>query len=232
MYPLTQETPKALLPVAGRPMLDHLRQKLLPADLETREVILVSNHKFAPAFQRWVQALESPIPWTLLDDGSTCDEDRLGSVGDLAFAIRKRAPREDLLVLGSDNLFEDGLTGFAAFARRKGAIALGACELPDRILAGRYGVLSADAEGRVTAFAEKPADPASSLVSTAVYFFPRKAVPRVLEYTSSRRSADTLGSFISWLIAREPVYAYPFRGAWFDIGDIASYKQAQESFHL
>ena len=230
LYPLTENTPKALLPVRDRTILGHLEKKLSTPEMGVRQVILVSNHRFAGKFGAWAAQPGHSLSWTMLDDGSTSDENRLGSMGDLAFAIKQEKVEDDLLVLGSDNLFEDGLTGLAELAREKGAAALGAVELPDRALASRYGVLSADAQGRITKFEEKPAKPESALISTAAYFFPRKTVGVVLEYVSSRTASDKLGSFISWLVTREPVYAYRFRGRWFDIGDIASYKHAQETF--
>ena len=231
LYPLTQNQPKALLPVGEKPILAHLEGKLASPQIGVREVALVSNHRFAESFRKWTGSLRSSIPWDVLDDGTTSDENRLGSMGDLAFAIRTRSIDEDLLVLGSDNLFEDDLAEFVGFARQKGAVTLGAYELADRSLASQYGVLTADPQGRVTDFTEKPTHPASALVSMAVYFFPRKAVGLVLEYVSSRTASDKLGSFISWLVAREAVFAHRFRGSWFDIGDIASYKHAQETFH-
>lgn len=230
LYPLTENQPKTLLPVGGRPILCHLEKKLEAPGVSPREVILVSNHRFAEAFRSWAGQPGHSIPWALLDDGSTSDANRLGSMGDLAFAIKAKSVDDDLLVLGSDNLFEDNLAGFMEFTRRKGDITLGAVELPDRALASQYGVLSVDAQERITKFTEKPANPASSLISTAVYFFPRKSVGSVLEYVSSQKSADKLGSFITWLVARGPIFAYRFRGHWFDIGDIASYKHAQETF--
>ncbi|MBI3323242.1 MAG: nucleotidyltransferase family protein [Candidatus Omnitrophica bacterium] len=231
MYPLTEQTPKALLPVGPSSILGLLVRKLAAPAVEARRIVLVSNHRFVEPFQRWFSSARLPGPWAVLDDGSTSDADRLGSVGDLAFAIRQEKIDDDLLVLGSDNLFDGDLADFMAFARAKDAITLGAYELPDLALASRYGVLELDASGRITAFTEKPARPASRIVSTAIYFFPRTAGPRVLEYVSSQKTADTLGSFISWLIARETVFAYRFPGRWFDIGDIASYKHAQETFH-
>lgn len=231
LYPLTQETPKALLPVKGQPILDHLVQKLSDPALKTEEVVLVSNHKFTAAFQKWADQCPCAFPCSVLDDGSTSDENRLGSVGDLAFSIRSKGlENKDLLVLGSDNLFRDPLTGFMELAREKQSITLGAYELPELKLASRYGVLTTDGGGRITAFTEKPAHPTSALVSTAVYYFPHAAVPLVLEYTASKETADTLGSFIAWLIARRSVYAFRFDGPWFDIGDLASYTHAQESF--
>lgn len=242
MYPLTQDTPKALLPIQRKPILSYLIEKLtsLPTaaagGFGPRQIVLVSNHRFADAFRRWfadssrASGSTSATPWMVLDDGSTSEADRLGSVGDLAFAIRTLRPQGELLVLGSDNLFEDSLEGFVRFARERQAPTLGAAELPDRAQASLYGVLSADDRQRIVRFAEKPQAPESSLVSTAVYFFPPGAPDLVLEYVSSVKAADTLGAFISWLIARVPVYAYRFRGAWLDIGDLASYRKAQESF--
>ncbi len=230
MYPLTKDTPKALLPLPGSTILGRLLEKLENPKLKTDRIVLVSNHKFAGHFERWFGEAKCTIPWTVLDDGTTSDEDRLGSVGDLAFAIQKEGISEDLLVLGSDNLFHDPLVDLLESARTHGVITLGAYTLPEMRLASQYGVLVADAKNRITEFQEKPKQPTSSLISTAVYFFPGKALPLVLEYTSLQESADTLGSFISWLITRERVDLYRFRGSWFDIGDMTAYKQAQESF--
>ena len=230
LYPLTENTPKALLPLGDTTLLGLLEKKLSEPEVSTHLAVLVSNHRFARPFEIWATQPERSIPWLVLDDGSTSDDNRLGSMGDLAFAIKARSLEDDLLVLGSDNLFEDGLAGLVECGRKKSAVTLGAYELPDRSLASQYGVLSADAQQRIVKFDEKPAQPESSLISTAAYFFPRKAVGVVLEYVSSQKATDKLGSFISWLVAREPVYAYRFRGRWFDIGDIASYKHAQETF--
>jgi len=232
MYPLTEHTPKALLPVKGRAILDYLLDRLSDPHLGVREIVLVSNHRFAEMFRQWFLKWPGSIPWRVLDDGSTSDGDKLGSVGDLAFAIRTGKIEEDLLVVGSDNLFDGSLRDFIEFARFKQAVALGAYELSDRKMAKLYGVLSVDSQWRVCRFAEKPEQPESALVSTAIYFFPHSVLPKVLEYVAlQQRAADTMGSFIAWLISRESVYAYPFRGLWVDIGDMASYQKAQEIVH-
>ena len=233
LYPLTKETPKALLPVGGRPILDHIAEKLEAPEMGVERIVLVSNQKYFGRFQQWAASSRSKVPVAVLDDRSTSEENRLGSMGDMAFAIRDGSLQDsELLVIGSDNLFEDDLKRMVRFARAKSpAVTLGAYELPDRALAARYGVVSVDPkDNRIVSFEEKPAQPQSSLVSTAVYFFPHNAVKLVLEYVVSSKSTDTLGSFIQWLLARETVFAYPFSGSWFDIGDIASYTHAQESF--
>lgn len=233
MYPLTQNTPKALLPVGGKPILRFLLDKLADPAAGVKEVVLVTNHRFAPVFEEWFRTHQVGLPWRVLDDGTTSDEKRLGSVGDIAFAIGQLKLEGDLLVLGSDNLFTEALTGFMAQAlARTPAATLAVYELPDRSLANRYGVLTVTEDHRIVAFTEKPEKPESSLVSTAVYFFPGKMLPRVLQYVNSSDLPDTLGSFIQWLIPREPIFAYRLAGKWFDIGDLVSYQQLQESFTL
>ena len=230
LYPLTKDLPKALLPVKERTILDHLVEKLDVQKMGIEKIVLVSNHKYAEKFRQWGKSARLDAPPVVLDDGSLSEADRLGSVGDMVFAIRAEQIDKDLLVLGSDNLFCDPLDGFVQFARMKSpAITLGAYELPDRRFASHYGVLTTAGE-KVIQLDEKPSSPSSSLISTAVYFFPRRTVGLVLEYVGLKKSADTLGSFIHWLLSRESVFAYPFRGPWFDIGDAASYTHAQESF--
>ena len=231
LYPLTRETPKALLPVRGKPILGFLVEKLQEIAPPLKKIALVSNHPHFLKLKDWFSALNLTLPWEVVDDGSTCDENRLGSMGDLSFGIRELSIDDDLLVLGSDNLLADPLSDFLNFARRKTpAVSLGAYELENSALACRYGVLTVNGDGRILTMEEKPKVPASRLISTAVYFFPRTKLPLVLEYVGSRKSADTLGSFIHWFIDQGEIFAYKFRGPWFDIGDIHSYHQVEELF--
>ncbi len=232
LYPLARAIPKALLPIRERPILSYLVDKLTDPALGMERLVLVSNSRYAENFRAWFSQANLPLPWEVLDDGSTSEENRLGSVGDLAFAIRScQLEGQGLLALGSDNLFQGSLANFCSFAQEKApAVTLGAYELPDRRQGCLYGVLETDLEGRVLELKEKPKDPPSALVSMAVYFFPRTAVGEVLEYVGQVSAPDTLGSFVHWLIQRNPVFAYRFQGPWFDIGDITSYTQAQESF--
>lgn len=233
LYPLTKEIPKALLPIKGKPIVEYLIEKVERLSEPPRQMVIVSNHPYADTFKRWLTESRQKLPWIVLDDGSTSDQNRLGSVGDLAFAIRTCSIDEDLLVLGSDNLLKDDFNGFLDFARaRDPSICLGAYTLPDLSLASRYGVLTVEPNGRILTLEEKPQRPASALISTAIYFFPRRKLAAVLEYVGLSPSTDTLGSFIHWLIRRGEIFAYRFRGPWFDIGDLHSYTQAEEQFSL
>ena len=119
LYPLTKDTPKALLPVAGRTILDRLLDGMR-AIPEIDHIHLVTNHRFAPAFEEWRQTVQVHCPITVHDDGTTSNEDRLGAVGDIAFVLERAGIDDDLFVAASDNLFTFPLSDFAADFRRHG----------------------------------------------------------------------------------------------------------------
>ena len=115
LRPLTDSIPKMLLPLAERPMLDYLLDRLREVD-ELDEIHLVTNARFAQAFEDW-----APEDVTVHDDGTTSNEDRLGAIGDIAFAIERGGLEgEDLLIVAGDNLIGYSLADFVDFWRVEG----------------------------------------------------------------------------------------------------------------
>jgi glucose-1-phosphate thymidylyltransferase len=216
LRPLTDTTPKQLLPVGGRPMIDWILDKVGETDCD--EIHIVTNHRFAADFERW-----APGGVHVHDDGTTSNDDRLGAIGDIQFARID----DDLLAIAGDNLFEFSLRDYVEFWRSKaGASAVAVHDVGDRQLAKQYGIVGVDADDRITAFVEKPADPPSTLAATATYLFTREHVRLVDAYLKQGRPPDQPGNFVAWLQAREPVYAYRFEGGWWDIGDHAQLLEA------
>jgi len=74
---------------------------------------------------------------------------------------------------------------------------------------------------------EKPANPASTLVSIACYAFPAASL-RFREYLGGDNNPDEPGWYLGWLVDREPVHAVDFDEPWFDIGTPESYLEAVE----
>ena len=170
LRPLTDEIPKMLLPLAERPMLDYLVDRLREVD-ELDEIHLVTNARFAEAFRDW-----APEDVAVHDDGTTSNEDRLGAIGDIAFAIeRGELEGEDLLIVAGDNLIGYSLADFVAFWRGKDGSAIAVREIGDRELLRQYGVVELDEDDRVVGLEEKPAEPKSDLAATASYALPRRA---------------------------------------------------------
>ena len=217
LYPLTETIAKPLLPVGGRPMLDHLLDRIREVG-EIDGVHVVTNAKFAAAFAAWGAAHPDVV---IHDDGTTSEDDRLGAIGDVAFVVDSAGlDHEELLVVAGDNLFDFSLADYVAWWRTKGeASAVALYDIGDLELARQYGIVAIDGDERVESFEEKPAEPRSTLAATATYLYHRAHVPLVRRYLDESNSPDQPGRFIAWLAAREPVYGYRFAGDWRDIGD-------------
>jgi glucose-1-phosphate thymidylyltransferase len=217
LYPLTQTVAKPLLPLAGRPMLDYLLDRIRAVD-EIDEVHVVTNHKFAESFRGWSQSRDGIV---VHDDGTLSDEDRLGAIGDIGFVVEAAGlAGDDLLVVAGDNLFDYSLAGFVSWWRAKGeASAVVLYDVGDVELAKQYSSVDLDSDERLTGFTEKPEHPTSPLVATAAYLYHRRHVPLVRRYLEEGNASDQPGRFIAWLVPRAPVYGYTVGGDWRDIGD-------------
>jgi len=216
LQPLTDDLSKCLLPVGGKPMVDWILERIREVE-EIDEVHVVTNSRFAQDFERWAGPKNGV---TVHDDGTSSNDDRLGAVGDIAFTLERAGIDDDVLVIAGDNLFDYDLEGFVEFRRSKGvASAVAVHDVGDLRLASQYGIVEVAGDDRIVDFVEKPAEPPSTFAATATYIYHREHVPLVGQYLAEGNAPDQAGSFVAWLQAREPVYAYRFTGSWLDIGD-------------
>jgi glucose-1-phosphate thymidylyltransferase len=216
LQPLTDDLSKCLLPVGGKPIVDWILERIREVE-EIDEVHVVTNNRFAQDFQRWASSKNGV---TVHDDGTNSNDDRLGAVGDIAFTLERAGIDDDVLVIAGDNLFDYDLEEFVEFRRGKGvASAVAVHDVGDLQLASQYGIFAVGGDDRIVGFVEKPAKPPSTLAATATYIYHREHVPLVGQYLAEGNAPDQAGSFVAWLQAREPVFAYWFNGVWLDIGD-------------
>ena len=228
LYPLTLNRPKALLDVAGRPMVEHLLEALGGMD-GLDGIYLVTNSKFADAFREWAAGWEG-ADVQIVDDGTVDEESKLGAIGDLDLTIREAGIDDDLIVLAGDNLFSESLAPFGAFARSKDAPVLGVYDVGDLEAIRRYNAIELDEDDRLTFFEEKPAEPRSTLTGIALYFYPRESLGLVREYLDGGNEPDQPGRLVQWLYPREPVYAWRVPGRWYDIGSAETLAEADAAF--
>src|SRR5471030_1792630 len=123
LYPLTLTQPKPLLPVAGKPMIDHVLDNLAAIPGIDR-VFVVTNAKFAAHFQKWAdayRAAKTKLDFSIVNDGSTDDSNKLGAIGDLHLVLQREKVDDDIIVVAGDNLFNTRLDGFAELARQRNA---------------------------------------------------------------------------------------------------------------
>lgn len=220
LRPLTDAIPKPLLPLAGRPMLEYLLGRIEAVE-DVDGIYVVTNDRFAGDFGRWASQRSGRLHLAVLNDGTTSNEDRLGAIGDIRFAIEEAGlGEEELLVVAGDNLIEYSLDDFVRFWRGKGdGAAIAVHRIDDPELIKQYGVAELDAEDRVVSLEEKPAEPKSDLAATAAYLYRPEQLALIGPYLDEGNPPDAPGHFVVWLYPRAPVYGYRFEGAWMDIGD-------------
>lgn len=231
LYPLTENTPKPLLPVASKPMLEWIldRVKEIPG---VKSVFAVTNHKFAGHFESWAKNAVYPWQIEVIDDKTVSNETRLGAIGDLAYALKqKNVGNEDLLILAGDNLFTFDLAEFVKKAqshRPAGSIAV--YDVKDKQLAKQYGLVISNPQGKVQQFLEKPENPPTTLASCGIYWLPAETRPLLDKYLADGHNPDQPGHYMRWHAENAGLYAVPLNGEWLDIGDHASYEKANARF--
>lgn len=228
LYPLTEDKPKALLPIGDKPILERILAKLNnEADID--KYYLVSNQKFSSDFIGWLDELDLNLNIEVLNDGSVSDEDKKGAVGDIKFFLDMTKVNDDLMVIAGDNLFEFSISHLIKFFNSNGT-TVAVRDIKNKEKAKRYGVVKVDKNNRIIEFTEKPENPKTSLVATGCYIFKDKDLSLVDEYIKKGNNPDAPGYYINWLHKKEPVFAYIFKEAWYDIGDSLTYKKVNQIY--
>ena len=231
LYPLTKDRPKPLLPVAGVPILERICGQL--GEAGTFETIhVVTNHRFAGNYEQWLRDYRSrrrpPCEVKIHDDRTTTPENRLGAIGDIQFVLETAPIGSDLLVIAGDNLIGGSLSPFLATAAARGT-SVGLKDLRSKRIVSLYGVVETGADGKILGFEEKPAEPRSTLIAIGLYYFPTSTLPLIRQYLDLGHSKDAPGYYLQWLHRQTPVFGHVLDGEWYDIGDLESYRAADET---
>ena len=227
LYPLTENFPKPLLKVGGKAILDWLVDDI-DSFGEADEFVVISNSKFFSHFKNWADAKPQKI--TVLDDGTSTNETRLGAVRDIQFAIDKLSLDDDLFVIAGDNVLEFSLTRFLDFAKQKGtSCTMRYCE-PDTEKLKKAGIAEVSSDGRILSFEEKPEKPKSHWCTPPFYYYKKDDAKLVRQAISDGCPVDAPGSFIAYLCKKAPVYSMEMPGRRFDIGNLEGYNKINSEY--
>lgn len=222
LYPLTANFPKPLLKVRDKAILDWLIEDIHDS---IDEFIVVSNHKFAQIFEDW--AANRPEKITVVDDGTSTNETRLGAVCDIQFVLGQLHPdlSEGLLVLAGDNLLDFSLKSFISYASSQQTSCIMRYFEPSPEKLRKCGVVEIDSSDKILSMEEKPAAPRSNWCCPPFYYYSPADALRIPAAIASGCGTDAPGSFIAWLSQQTSVHAMEMPGRRYDIGNLESYQQ-------
>lgn len=232
MGELTRNFPKALLPVAGRPILSDLVDQLAETGRFERIAIVTNERDFAH-FERWREERDAaPVgkgrapELVLVNDATTTNETRLGAIGDLALTLRETGFTGPLLVGAGDNLFRFDLGAYLAdFDCAQTSMVL-VQEEPELARRQRSGVAELDAEGNLVRLWEKPETPPSLFCCPPLYLLSADALAEVEPCLTAHPGVDAPGNLIAWIVERMPVRTHRMQGDRLDVGNAESYRAA------
>ena len=216
LRPMTANQPKPLLPVANRPIMEHVLRLLKKHGFEETVVTV----QFLAALVRNYFGDGEDVGMFLQ---YATEEMPLGTAGSVKNAedALKDSP---FLVISGDALTDMDLTEMCRFHKENGAlVTVGLTRVPDPL---EFGIVIADEDGRIQRFLEKPTwgQVFSDTVNTGVYIME----PEVLAEVSAKESVDWSHDVFPKLLARgAPIFGYISDKYWEDVGTLESYLKAQ-----
>ena len=215
---LTKNFPKPLLKIGENTILGRMLDDIdrIP---EIDEHIIISNHRFAPIFERWKKEegrWQKPI--TIVDDGTETNETRLGAVCD------------DLLVVAADNLLFFSFQEFVDFAKEKQTSCIMCHEQPSIEKLQRTGVVELDVNNKVLGMEEKPQVPKSHWAVPPFYIYLKKDLDLVRHSVENGCGKDAPGNLAHYMVEHTTMHAWPMSAGRFDIGSLDTYYEAQRLY--
>jgi glucose-1-phosphate thymidylyltransferase len=227
LWPLTKHTPKPLLNMNGKPILDLIVEKLDRIE-DINKIYISTNKRFEKSFENWMKNHAYTKPIELIVENTNSEEEKLGTIAGLDFAIKSRKINEDCIIIAGDNLFDFKIEDFLEFYKKQKGPVVAIFDVGSLEEAKKFGVVTVDENLKIVEFVEKPEKPKASLIATCCYAFPRYVLDLISEYIKEGNKKDSPGYFLQWLHKKECVYAFVFNGHWFDIGDFACLEKARK----
>lgn len=228
LYPLTENFPKPLLEVGDKTILDWLVDDIDNAGL-VDEYVVISNHKFAHHFDDWAKTKKQKI--SVVDDGTSTNETRLGAVKDIQYAIDQLKLDDDMLVIAGDNVLDFSLTKFIEYAKSKNTSCIMRYYEPDEKKLLKCGVVTIDESDKILNMTEKSPNPETHWCCPPFYYYTKDDTKLVQKGIDSGCGTDAPGSYIAWLCNQTTVHAMEMPGKRYDIGNLESYEKVKTEYN-
>jgi glucose-1-phosphate thymidylyltransferase len=226
LYPVTRITPKSLIDVKKKPMLEHIIENLDNSKY-INQIYIVYADKFSSQFYEFVNSFSHDKQIELINDKHKTIDEMPGSIGTIAYFVKLKDIKDDLIVLAGDSLFDFNIDDFIEFYNKhnkKTSVAV--YDIKDKNKANRFGVVELKGN-RIINFEEKPENPKTSLISTLCYILSNKN----LHHLERKTFKENAGELIKHLVENdEEVYGFKFEEKFFDIGTHEDLEKARKEF--
>lgn len=229
LYPLTKHTPKSLLEVKGKTILEWLVEDLATISV-IDDIFLVTNSLHYNSFDAWNSQNGNNL--YIVNDETSDNGQRLGALRDIQLVIKKQQIDDDSLILAGDSLLDFSLQHLIDFHQSTGSSSVMYYRNDrDDDLKNR-GVICLDKYMRVTSMEEKPIQPASNLCVPPFYVYSKDDLSCIHQAIEESNSLDSPGCFLSWIVKNTTanVCAMEMPGKRYDIGNFADYEFAKANY--
>ncbi len=227
LWPLTEKIAKPLIPVAGKPLISFLVEKIP----ENFPITISTNAVFGNDFEKWKKDFPERNIDIFIED-SASETEKKGALAATALCITQKNIQHDVVLLAGDNYFDFSFQKFFQFFDDgNDNPVLAAYDIGSMDEAKKFGVVVPNPEkttatgGEVLEFEEKPENPSSTLVSTGAYVFPKKHFADIQEYSAEH--GDDLGGIFEFFMQKGVAVKYfSFNESWYDIGSFPAFLEA------
>ena len=214
LRPLTSNQPKPMVPVVGKPCMEHILELLREHGMNDVIVTVAFLPQAIRSYFGEGETLGMQI-------GYSVEESPLGTAGSVRLTAKQLD--ETFLVISGDALCDVDLSALVAFHKERGAAVTIGLKSVDNPL--EFGIVVTDEEGRVERFLEKPSwgQVFSDTINTGIYVME----PEVLKHVPGDRPYDFSKELFPYLLEMgRPIYGYVMNGYWHDIGNLDQFRQA------
>jgi glucose-1-phosphate thymidylyltransferase len=232
LLPLTKQTPKALLPIAGKAMIERVLDSLA-AIHGLESIYIVTNDKFYPGFRNWIDgypARNGHANINIINNGSNEHDGSIGAIGNLHLVLTRENIEDDVVVIAADNLFSESLEGFVTFARQKKAPVVAVYTIDNLGDCGKYNSIELDDSGKITFFEEKPVKPKGLTIGVALYYYPESSLNFIKRYVAEQNNLEEPGRLVEWMYHHTAFYTWRVPGIWCDVGSKEKLEEANHIF--
>lgn len=225
MYPVTKSVPKALLEFNKKTILDNILESLFKDNDLIDEYILITNDTFLDNFNEWYSKVNYDKKITIVSDGSTSLENKIGAATAVSNFLIKNKIDDDILIMAGDNILDFSLNYIFDNFKNNNNSCIMYYEEMDKKRLSKTGVIEIDDNSFIKSMEEKPEFPKTNYAVPPFYWLKKNDVKKFVEIFKDLEKIDSMGAIILNLCSNTSIKAIKMNGHRYDVGSLDEYNK-------